>query len=461
MRGLNNDRLNKFRESLSGPVIAHGDKDYDAARAVWNGMIDRRPAIVVRPIDSPDVISALRLARDAGLEIAVRGGGHSLPGFSTCDDGIVIDLSGMRGVSVDKEKMTARVGGGVVLGELDAAAQAVGLVCPVGAVANTGVAGLTLGGGMGWLQRRFGLTIDSLIGVEMVTADGVVVGASDKENPELLWGMRGAGANLGIVTSFDFRLHEFGPDVTAGTLVYPMEQASNVLPAIRDLALEAPDDLLLTIGTGRAPDQGAFSPDLLGRRYLSVGVMHAGTQESAEHDLLEVRGVGSPSMDTIARISYIEKQREADPLSQWGSLRAYAKSRFISELPTAAIDLYIDLVSEAPDGCGLSAWTWGGAIAQTSEDATAFTGRDAAFWFAATGFWTDPALDEVNIGWARAAMEALEPFMRSTGYVNDQVETGTDVVRAIYGDAKYERLAGLKRIWDPDNVFHLNQNIRP
>jgi FAD/FMN-containing dehydrogenase len=450
-----------LRRRFVGEIILPGEAAYDGSRSVWNAMIDRRPAIVVRPRDQADVIAAVSAARDADLEIAVRGGGHSLPGLSTCDDGIVIDLSLMRGVRIDPDSRVARVQGGAVLGDLDEAAQAVRLVCPVGAVTNTGVAGLTLGGGMGRLQRKFGLTIDNLAAVELVTATGDVIRASDDEQPELFWGIRGAGPNFGIATQFEFRLHPFGPDVTAGMLVYQHERAPDILPSVLDFAVQAPDDVLVTIGNGRAPEQGDFAADLLGRRYLAIGVMHCGTEEDAVRDLAPLRNLGSPSMDTIKRTSYLEVQHEADPLSIPGSLRAYSKSRFLSAFSQAAIELYCSITSDAPTGCGLSAWTWGGAIGRTPDDATAFTGRDAAFWFGTYGFWTDAELDDANISWARAAMDAFAPFTTSAGYVNDQAETGADVVRAIYGDATYERLTALKRVWDPDNVFHQNQNIRP
>ncbi|HEX9411596.1 MAG TPA: FAD-dependent oxidoreductase, partial [Actinomycetota bacterium] len=255
---LDPSALSRFREDFAGEIVLPDDAGYDAARIVWNGMIDRRPAIVVRPTGVADVLAALRFAREQGLQIAVRSGGHSIPGFSTCDDGIVIDLSGMRGVRVDPERRVARVNGGALLGELDHEAQAFGLACPVGVVAHTGVAGLTLGGGMGRLQRMFGLTIDNLLSVDVVTADGRLVHASEDENPDLFWGMRGAGPNFGIVTSFEFRLHRVGPMITHGTVMHPVEPAAEVAEFYRDFVESTPDEMWSAFGVGLALPEEEF-----------------------------------------------------------------------------------------------------------------------------------------------------------------------------------------------------------
>ena len=394
--------------------------------------------------------------------MAVRSGGHSIPGLSTCDGGIVIDLSRMRGARVDPDRRTARTNGGAHLAELDEAAQAFGLVCPVGVVAHTGVAGLTLGGGMGRIQRKFGLTIDSLLAVEVVTADGRLVRASEDENADLFWGLRGAGPNFGIATSFEFRLHEFGTMVTHGWVVHPIERVHDLVAAFRELVEVGADELMVTFGVGLALPAQDYPADLAGRPIAWLTVMHCGSEDDADRDLARVRAVGQPVMDTITRKPYLVAQHSADEEMQWGH-RFYMKSGFMSSFPDAALDLCVDHVRRAPEGggCSIGAWAWGRAIADVPEDATAFAGREANYWIAAEAVWDDPSLDEAHRAWTRTAMADLDPFMMAARYVNDVAESGEDVVRSVYGDAKYERLVALKRAWDPDNVFRLNQNVRP
>lgn len=454
--------LAAFRGGFAGDVILPSDPAYDAARIVWNGMIDRYPAIVVRPTGVADVLSAVRFAREQELLVAVRSGGHSIPGLSTCNDGIVIDLSVMRGVRVDPGRRTARTNGGALLAELDHEAQAFGLVCPVGVVAHTGVAGLTLGGGMGRLQRRFGLTIDSLLSVDLVTADGRLVHASGDENPDLFWGLRGAGPNFGIVTSFRFKLHPLEGAVTHGWVVYPIDRIRELGILFQELAETAADELMLTLGIGLAIPAEEWPSEVAGRPIALLAVLHCGSTEGAERDLAPLRAFGPPVKDSISRKPYVVAQHENDEAMRWGH-RFYMKSGFMDSLSDEVVDRCVDHVSRGPEGgdCGFSIWAWGGAIARVPEDATAFTGRGAMFWVAAEALWADPALDEACTAWGRAAMADLKPFTGTGRYVNDVVESGEDVVRSIYGDVKYERLVALKRVWDPDNVFRLNQNVRP
>ena len=446
--------MSAFRESFAGEVVLPEDPGYDGARAVWNKVFDRRPAVVVRPAGVDDVIAALRFAREQDLLVAVRCGGHSIPGLSTCDDGIVIDLSAMRGAQVDPERRTAQVRGGALLAELDDAAQAHGLVCPVGVVSHTGVAGLTLGGGMGRLQRKHGLTIDNLLSVELVTADGRLVRASEDENPELFWGMRGAGPNFGIVTSFEYRLHPLDHAITFGTVMHPLERARELAALFRDLAENGPDELFLSFGTAKdRSDDDA---------YAFLTVLHSGDPERAERELAGVRAFGPPARDTIRARPHIEVQHLNDEVQDWGH-RFYMKSAFMPAFPDEAVDLCVEHAARAPTGadCEFSVWAWGRAIAAVPEDATAFTGREAAVWLAAEALWDDEALDEQCRAWGREALADLAPFASRGRYVNDVVEVGANVARMIYGDAKYERLVALKREWDPDNVFRLNQNVQP
>jgi hypothetical protein len=446
--------VSAFRETFAGEVVLPEDPGYDGARAVWNKVFDRRPAVVVRPAGVDDVVAALRFAREQDLLVAVRCGGHSIPGLSTCDDGIVIDLSAMRGAQVDPERRTAQVRGGALLAELDDAAQAHGLVCPVGVVSHTGVAGLTLGGGMGRLQRKHGLTIDNLLSVELVTADGRLVRASEDENPELFWGMRGAGPNFGIVTSFEYRLHPLDHPITFGTVTHPLERGRELAALFRDLAENGPDELFLSFGTAKErSDDDA---------YAFLTVLHCGPPDRAERELAGVRSFGPPVRGSIRARPHIEVQHLNDETQDWGH-RFYMKSAFMPAFPDEAVDLCAEHAARAPAGadCEFSVWAWGRAIAAVPEDAAAFTGREAAVWLAAEALWDDDALDAQCRAWGREALADLAPFASSGRYVNDVAEVGANVARMVYGDAKYERLVALKREWDPDNVFRLNQNVQP
>ena len=443
----------RFDETFAGEIVRRGDPGYDAARIVWNGMIDRYPALVVRPTSAGDVVEAIRFAREEELTVAVRSGGHSIPGFSTCDDGIVIDLSRMNGVQVDAAEHTAWVNGGALLGELDAEAQAAGLVCPVGVVSHTGVAGLTLGGGMGRLQRKHGLTIDNLLSVELVTADGRIVRASGEENPDLFWGLRGAGANFGIATAFRFRLHPLDHRITYGTVTHPIERAGELAAVYRELLETGPDELWASFGLGVSPDGSAFA---------LVTVLHCGSAEEAERDLAELRAFGAPLEDTIDVKPHLEPQTMNDEGQRWGQ-RFSMKSAFLPSLPDEVVALCVEHVMKAPPGtdCGFSVWAFGRAVARVPDEATAFTGRDASFWLGAESLWHDLERDDDCRAWVRGAMADVQPYATEGRYVNDVAETDDGLARSIYGEAKYERLVGLKRAWDPDNVFRLNQNIRP
>jgi FAD/FMN-containing dehydrogenase len=456
---LDMSAVSEFREGFAGELVLPGDPEYDATRIVWNGMIDRYPAIVARCTGAADVVRAVRFARDRNLIVAVRSGGHSVGGFSTCDDGILIDLSRMRGAQVDPEERIARVNGGALLGELDGAAQAFGLACPVGVVAHTGVAGLSLGGGMGRLQRRHGFTVDNMLSVEVVTAGGRLVHVSEEEHPELFWGIRGAGPNFGIVTSFEFRLHPVGPEVIHGRLAFPMERAREAAAVVREAARTAPRDLFLSMGFGLAEEEDGLGTEMIGRPVALVGATHWGSPEDADRDLRPLRSLG-PLADGIAPRPYLSVQTAADEAMAWGK-RFYMKGGFLADLAEEAVDACADQAAEQPRGCAISLWSQGGAVADVPEEAMAFTGRNAAFWVGAEAFWTDPEADRAHMDWGRRTMDALAPFTAAGQYVNDVVETGDDVVRGIYGTAKYDRLVALKREWDPDNVFRLNQNIRP
>jgi FAD/FMN-containing dehydrogenase len=460
LRSIDSVALKTFQGAFAGEVILPVDAGYDAARIVWNGMIDRRPAIVVRPTGAADVVAAVRFARNRDLVVSVRSGGHSVAGHSTCDDGIVIDLSRMRGVRVDPAARTARANGGALLAELDREAQAYGLVCPVGVVSHTGVAGLTLGGGMGRLMRRFGLTIDNLLSVDVVTADGRLVRASDDENADLFWGMRGAGPNFGIVTAFEFRLHPLEPVVTHGLVAHPAERAHDAAAIYRDFVDSSTDDVFGSFSIGPALPGSGFPPEVAGRPMVFVGGMHCGPLDEGERRLAPLRSLGGPVLDTIGPQPYLAVQQEGDEAMAWGR-RFSMKSGFTRSLPDKLIDMCVDAVADAPGDCNFGVWSWGGAIGQVPDDAMAFTGRQASFYVGVEMFWDDPAQDGAHRDWGRNLMASIMPFTMEGSYVNDAMESGENVVRSIYGDRTYERLVGLKRQWDPDNVFRLNQNIAP
>ena len=451
--------LNTLRDGFRGRLVLPGDEDYDRARAVWNAIADRHPAVVARCAAVADVIAALRFAREHGLPIAVRGGGHSVAGFSTCDAGMLIDLYGMRRLRVDPKARTAWVEGGALLEQLDQEAQAFGLACPVGVIGHTGVAGLTLGGGMGRMQRMHGFTIDNLISIDVVTANGEQVHASDDEHPELFWGLRGAGANFGIATAFVFRLHRVGPMVTQGTVLFPASRAREAAALYREVARAAPRRMSVTLNVFKATAEPPFGSEMAGEPIIALGSTHFGAEDEAETDLHRLRHELEPLVDTFGVKNYVSVQKMSDEAMAWGK-RFYMKGGFMADLPDEAIDRAVRQIAQSPGG-ELTLWAQGGAIADFPEDGSAFAGRHAAFWLGIESAWLDPARDGANIAWGRETMSALKPFTVAGQYVNDVVESGEDVVRGIYGNAKYERLLALKRTYDPQNVFRLNQNIRP
>ena len=453
-------QLNGFRDHFAGEIIAPEDTGYDDARRLWNATFDRRPAVVVRPSSVEDVVAALRFGRDRDLEIAVRGGGHSALGHSTSDGGIVIDLGRMNDVGVDPAKRVARAGGGALLGQLDIAAQEHGLVCPVGVVGHTGVAGLTLGGGVGRLQRRFGLTIDSLRSVELVTADGRLVRASADDEPELFWGVRGAGANFGIVTSLEFDLHPFAGTLHRGVHIHPATDIHDVWATFRAFALSAPDTIaaIFTVGLG---EPAADYPDAVaGRPIIVISYNHSGEAEDVERDIAPLLTGPRPAKVTATSESYVDAQRSSDLSLAWGS-RTFILGGYVADCSPAVLDAFVAHVEQVPGDATISVTALDGAIGRVPDDATAFTGRDHPFDVSADSSWADAALDEANATWVRDAMSIVEPDLLPGRYINELSDAGPEITRSSYGDAKLERLRGLKRTWDPTNVFRLNHNIAP
>jgi FAD/FMN-containing dehydrogenase len=452
--------IDRLRSDFPGQLMTPADEGYDEARRVWNARFDRRPALIVRPTSVAEVATAIRFGRDRDLEIAVRAGGHSAAGHSTSDGGLVIDLSRFGGVTVDPERRTARANGGALLGELDTAAQAHGLVCPVGVIGHTGVAGLTLGGGVGRLQRNFGMTIDSLRAVELVTADGRTVRASQTEEPDLFWGIRGAGPNFGIVTAFEFGLHPFGPLLHRGARIYPASQIHEVWPLFRDYAAVAPDVVSLILAIGRAEPAADYPPAVAGQPILIIAYNHSGDASAIEQDLAPLDAGPKPVSATAASVPYLEVQTANDLAMGWGR-RSYIKGGYADDVRGEALDALLDHVSMAPDGASFSMTAYGGAISRVPDDAMAFTGRHARFELSGDSDWDDPAEDDAQRDWVRAAMAVVEADCVTGRYANEISESGPAETRAIYGDEKLPRLQVLKRAWDPDNVFRLNHNIAP
>jgi len=454
------DSASALRDRLSGELLVPGQSGYDEARRIFNGMIDRRPAGVARCAGVADVVAAVDVAREHGHLVAVRGGGHSLPGLSTCDDGIVIDLSGLKSIAVDPKTRTARAGGGVLWGEFDAATQAHALHTPGGRVTTTGLAGFTLGGGYGWTSSKYGLACDNLISAEVVLADGSVVRASDDQHAELFWGLRGGGGNFGIVTEFEFRLHPLGPIVLAGMALFPVERAPQVLRRWRDWADAAPDELSTGCAVLVAPPEPFVPPELQGKPVLGIPVLYVGGAEDGAEIVQPLRDLG-PAADLVAPMPYTAFQAIQDAAAPAG-VRAYCRGEYMRDLSDAAIDTFlayaVDLALNAPLS-QMVIFRIGQAIAAVPDEATAFSHRDARYLFHPISGWTDPADDERMIAANREFAAAMRPFDTGAAYLNFTLEG--DRVRGAYGQRKYARLVALKDTYDPGNLFRLNQNIKP
>jgi hypothetical protein len=452
--------LRSLRRAFHGRLLGPEDPGYDEGRRIWNGSVDRRPALIAYCTDTADVTEALGFATGHGLEAAVRSGGHSFPGQSLSEGGVVIDLSGMKGLRLDPDTRTARVQAGVLLGELDAATQVFGLAVPAGIVTHTGLAGLTLGGGIGWLMRKYGLTIDQLTAVEMVTAGGERVRADDTENTELFWAVRGGGGNFGIVTVFEFRLNPVGPTVLAGPVVWRMADSAPLLRFYRDWISEAPDDLTTAIVHRRAPAADYVPVELRGAPVVMAVCCWAGPIDRGERFLAPLRRFGAPVLDLCAPQPFTRFQAMFDPSFPHGRWY-YFKSRDVDVLTDEVIDLTADRATRSTSPLtAFPIFQRGGALSRVGEDETAFSGRGSGHTFNINATCAGEEGFAAERAWARGFWSDLAPH-ESGAYVNFLMEEGPERVRAAYGPAKYDRLAAVKRAVDPDNVFHLNQNIPP
>jgi FAD/FMN-containing dehydrogenase len=443
--------IEEFKASLRGELIEPQSAGYDEARKVWNGMIDKRPALIVRCAGVRDVVHTVRFARDNDLLVSVRGGGHNIAGKAVCDGGLMIDLSGMKSIQVDPGKRTARVEGGALLGDLDAATQKFGLATTAGVVTHTGVGGLTLGGGVGRLARKHGLACDNLLAVELVTAAGEVVRASAAENADLFWGLRGGGGNFGVATAFEFQLHSVGPEVLGGIVVHRLKDAKAALQFYGEYSRTAPDEL--------SADASFFtSPD--GELLFSVSVCYIGSIEQGERVLQPLRRFGPPLSDEIRPMAYTEVQAADDAIFPNG-LCYYWKSHFLKEISADAVDVAVRSFARIPSPRSVLAFQqFGGAVSRIGQSETAFCHRDTQYDNLFVSIWTDPSESEVQKKCAREWWDAMKPFSIGGEYVNNLGEEGEERVRASYG-ANYERLVALKNKYDPTNFFRLNANIKP
>jgi FAD/FMN-containing dehydrogenase len=463
MTQLAEDRIGELRADMDGPVIVAGDASFDEARRVWNAGINRYPAAIARCESTADVVAAVNFARAQGLEVSVRGGAHNTAGTAACDDGLMIDLSALNDVSVDPAAKRATVGGGALLADLDAATQAHGLAVPAGLISHTGVGGLTLGGGMGWLTRRFGLSIDNLVAAEVVTATGEVLLAAEDENPDLFWAIRGGGGNFGVITRFEFQLHEVDPMVQLGLFFWPLEQGAEAMRLAREVVATMPPDVNAVVGALNAPpapfvpEQHHFAP---GYALVLTGF---GTPDHAEI-VAQIRRRLPPLFDLVTPMPYVGLQQMLDEANAWGS-HAYEKGTYIEELSDDVIDVLATHVPRKTSPMSLLLmYRLDGAYSMVADDATAFSGgRSPRFGVFIVGVAPDAAGLTPEHRWVGDLWEALRPYAVGSGdgYVNGTTDYGSDRVRGSYGPRKYERLARIKARFDPDNLFHVNANIEP
>jgi FAD/FMN-containing dehydrogenase len=447
-----------------GDVILTDHPDYDDARALWNGAVDRRPRVIARCSGTADVAAGVRFARHRDLEIAVRGGGHNVGGTAMCDDGLVIDLSAMRAVSVDPVERIALVQGGALWGDVDHESQAHGLATTGGIVGHTGVGGLSLGGGIGWLMRKHGLTVDNLVGAEVVTADGEIIRASADEHADLFWALRGGGGNFGVISSFRFALHPVGPTVTAGPVFWAAERTTDVLRFYREFAANAPDELGNVVRLGTIPPLPAIDRTLHLRPAIAVGSCYAGPVEDGERAVSELREFGCPLLDLVGPTLYVDHQRSLDDTVPHGG-HYYWKATNLTGLTDAVIDVIADWAYRSSSTRSYAAmFHLGGEIGRAARDATAYTERDVEHNIVIDAAWLPEEHDTIAVAetaWARAFLDALQPH-RAGVYVNFlDSDDGAHRVREAYGDHTFQRLAEVKAKYDPENVFRHNKNIRP
>ena len=451
--------LDQLREQVRGEVIARGDEGYDEARAVYNAMIDRHPAVVVRPVNAGDVMAAVNFARDSGVDLAIRGGGHSVPGFGTCDDGVVIDLSRMRGVRVDPVARTARAEGGATWGDFNAATHAFGLATVGGIISTTGIAGLTLGGGIGYLTRGLGLSLDNLISADIVTADGQLLIASEREHEDLFWAIRGGGGNFGVATSLEYRLSPI-TDIYGGPMFFELDAVGDLLRFYREFIADAPEEFGGFPAFQIAPPLPFIPEDRHGDTFIAFVACWAGPIDQGKAMLKPLHDVAPVVAEHVGPMPYPALNSAFDALVPPG-LQHYWKTNFVTELTDEIIAAHIEHGPKVPAvNSTVHIYPINGAVHRVGADETAFAGRTANFATVIAGMWPDPADNEANIAWVRDYYAATAPLSESAGYINFMGTDDGDKAQVNFG-SNYDRLAGIKRTYDPGNLFHLNQNIKP
>ena len=450
----------ELRRAIKGRVLAIKDSGYEEARQVWNAMIDRRPAVIVQCVQADDVPPAISFARKNRLELSIRGGGHNIGGYALCDNGVTIDFSRMRKVRVDAEKRRAYVEPGATLADLDEATQAHGLATPVGINSTTGIAGLTLGGGFGWLTRKYGMTIDNLVSVDVVTAEGKKIRGSANENGDLFWAVRGGGGNFGVVTQFEFQLFPIGPEIVAGLIVFPFNQAKQILTKYRQFVDSAPEELNVWVVLRKAPPLPFLPETVHGKEVVVLPVFYCGAVAEADKLIAPLRDFGTPLGEHIGPQPYVQWQKAFDPLLTPGA-RNYWKSHNFTELADGALNSAIEFAGKLPSPqCEIFIGLIAGAPNRVAPNAMAYGHRDARFVLNMHGRWDEAADDEKGIGWAREFFQASAPYASAGAYVNFMTAEEGDRVASAYG-RNYERLVDIKRRYDPENIFHFNQNIKP
>ena len=460
MATLHNGAIEELKRRVKGQIVLPGDPNYDEVRKIWNAMINRRPAVIVQCKGPDDVPHAIQCARQNGLEISIRGAGHNIAGNAVCEGGVMIDLSPMKNVRVDAAKKRAYVEPGATLADFDKAVQAHGLATPVGINSTTGISGLTLGGGFGWLTRKHGMTVDNLASAELITADRKKFRVSENENTDLFWAIRGGGGNFGVVTQFEFTLHPVGPQVLAGLIIFPSDQAKQVLRQYREFVASAPEELSVWVVLRQAPPLPFLPKEVHGKEIVVLAIFYGGDIGEGEKVIAPLRRFGKAHGEHIGGQPYVQWQKAFDPLLTPGA-RNYWKSHNFRELRDEALDKIIEYARRLPSPqCEIFIGHIAGAANRVPADAMAYGHRDARFVMNVHGRWDEAAHDTICIGWARAFFEASTPYASAGTYVNFMTEDESDRVVTAYGP-NYGRLARIKKQYDPENVFHVNQNIKP
>jgi FAD/FMN-containing dehydrogenase len=460
MTNLFTNATENLKGKVKGKVVLPDDQNYEGVRKIWNAMIDRRPAIIVQCARADDVPYAIQFARQNGLEISIRGAGHNIAGNAVCEGGMMIDLSRMKNIRVDVARRRAHVEPGATLSDFDEAVQAHGLATPVGINSTTGISGLTLGGGFGWLTRKYGMTVDNLVSTDVITADGKKLRASENENADLFWAIRGGGGNFGVVTQFEFKLHPVGPEILAGLIVFPLDQAKQVLRQYREFVESAPEELSVWVVLRQAPPLPFLPKEVYGKEVVVLAVFYAGEMAEGEKLIARLHRFGDAHGEHVGAQPYVQWQKAFDPLLSPGA-RNYWKSHNFAELRDEALDTMIQFAHRLPSPeCEIFIALIAGAANRVPEGAMAYGHRNAKFVLNVHGRWNEAAHDQTCIAWARSFFKAAAPYASAGAYVNFMTEDETDRVATAYG-VNYARLVQIKRQYDPDNVFHLNQNIKP